>query len=58
LNRELLKTNHYSDLNVENEKKYIYSVRAVKRVVKTDVEGKGSLGVPVTPLTSSHLLLR
>jgi len=40
LNRELLKTNHYSDLNVENEKKYIYSVRAVKRVVKTDVEGR------------------
>jgi fibronectin type 3 domain-containing protein len=34
---------------VENEKKYIYSVRAVRRVVKTDVEGKGSLGVPVTP---------
>ena len=50
LNRELLKTNRYSDLNVENEKKYIYSVRAVKRVVKTDVEGKGSLGVPVTPI--------
>jgi fibronectin type 3 domain-containing protein len=50
LNRDLLKTNRYSDLNVENEKKYIYSVRAVKRVVKTDVEGKGSLGVPVTPI--------
>jgi fibronectin type 3 domain-containing protein len=50
LNRELVKTNHYSDLSVENEKKYIYSVRAVKRVGKTDVEGKGSLGVPVTPI--------
>jgi fibronectin type 3 domain-containing protein len=50
LNREPLKTTHYSDLNVENEKKYIYSVRAVRRVVKTDVEGKGSLGVPVTPI--------
>jgi fibronectin type 3 domain-containing protein len=49
LNREPLTTPHYSDLNVENEKKYIYSVRAVRRVVKTDVEGKGSLGVPVTP---------
>ncbi len=49
LNREPLTTTHYSDLNVENEKRYIYSVRAVRRVVKTDVEGKGSLGVPVTP---------
>jgi fibronectin type 3 domain-containing protein len=49
LNREPLTTAHFSDLNVENEKKYIYSVRAVRRVVKTDVEGKGSLGVPVTP---------
>ena len=49
LNREPLTTPHYSDLNVENEKKYIFSVRAVRRVVKTDVEGKGSLGVPVTP---------
>jgi fibronectin type 3 domain-containing protein len=34
---------------VENEKRYTYSVRAVRQVVKTDVEGKGSLGVPVTP---------
>jgi fibronectin type 3 domain-containing protein len=49
MNRELMKTAHYSDLNVENEKRYIYSVRAVRRVVKTDVEGKGSLGIPVTP---------
>jgi fibronectin type 3 domain-containing protein len=49
LNREPLATTHFSDLNVENEKKYIYSVRAVRRVVKTDVEGKGSLGIPFTP---------
>jgi fibronectin type 3 domain-containing protein len=49
LNREPLTTTHFLDLNVENEKKYIYSVRAVRRVVKTDVEGKGSLEVPVTP---------
>jgi len=49
LNRESLTTTQYSDLNVENEKRYIYSTRAVRRVVKTDVEGKGSLSVPVTP---------
>ncbi|NWG01863.1 MAG: hypothetical protein HXY44_03270 [Syntrophaceae bacterium] len=49
LNREPLAVTHFSDLNVENEKKYFYSVRAVKKVVKTDVEGKGSLEVPVTP---------
>ena len=49
LNRETLTTTQYSDLNVENEKKYIYSVRAVRRVVKTDVEGKGSLEIPITP---------
>ena len=49
LNREPLTTIHYSDLNVENEKRYIYSVRAVRRVAKTDVEGKGSPGIPVTP---------
>jgi fibronectin type 3 domain-containing protein len=49
LNRGLLTATHYSDLTVENEKTYIYSVRAVRKVVKTDVEGKGSLGIPVTP---------
>ena len=49
LNREPLTATQYTDLSVENEKKYIYSVRAVKRVVKTDVEGKGSLDTPVTP---------
>jgi len=49
LNREPLTTTHFSDLSVENEKKYIYSVRAVRKVVKTDVEGKGSLGAPITP---------
>jgi hypothetical protein len=49
LNRDPLTVTLYTDLNVENEKQYIYSVRAVRRVVKTDVEGKGSLDVPVTP---------
>jgi len=49
LNRVPLTVTQYIDLNVENEKRYIYSVRAVRRVVKTDVEGKGSLGTPVTP---------
>jgi len=49
LNRDVLRVTQYSDLSVENEKRYIYSVRAVKRIVKTDVEGKGSLSLPVTP---------
>ncbi len=49
LNREVLTVTQYIDLTVENEKRYIYSVRAVKRVVKTDVEGKGSLSLPITP---------
>jgi fibronectin type 3 domain-containing protein len=49
LNREPLKDTHYTDLNVENEKNYIYSVRAVKRVVKTGVEGEESPQVTVTP---------
>jgi fibronectin type 3 domain-containing protein len=49
LNRVPLTVTQYTDLSVENEKKYIYSVRAVKRVVKTDVEGKGSQDVTVTP---------
>ena len=49
LNREPLTVTQYTDLNVENEKRYIYSVRAVRRVVKTDVEGEGSLGTPITP---------
>jgi fibronectin type 3 domain-containing protein len=50
LNREPLTVTQYTDLNVENEKNYIYSVRAVRRVVKTDVEGKGSQEVSVTPI--------
>jgi fibronectin type 3 domain-containing protein len=50
LNREPLRENHYMDLGVHNDIKYFYSVRAVKRVVKTDVEGKGSPGIPVTPI--------
>lgn len=49
LNTEPLTQTHYTDLNVENEQKYVYSVRAVRRVVKTDIEGKGSPGVSVTP---------
>jgi len=50
LNRESLKVTQYTDLNVQNDIKYIYSVRSVKRVVKTDVEGKGSPGNPATPI--------
>ena len=49
LNRTVLVEEKYTDLNVENEKRYVYSIRAVRRVVKTEIEGKGSLGVPVTP---------
>jgi fibronectin type 3 domain-containing protein len=49
LNRSPLTETRYIDLSVENEKRYVYTVRAVKRMVKTDVEGKDSLGVPVTP---------
>ncbi len=49
INREVLTTTQFTDLTVENEKKYIYSVRAVKRVVKTDIEGKGSLSLPIMP---------
>lgn len=49
INRTPLTTNQYSDLNVENERRYFYSVRALKKVVKTDVEGKGSLEIGVTP---------
>lgn len=49
LNREPLTATQYTDLGVENEKRYIYSVRAVRQVVKTSVEGKGSLSPPITP---------
>jgi fibronectin type 3 domain-containing protein len=49
LNREPLKVGRYTDLNVQNEIKYIYSVRTVRRVAKTDVEGNGSLETPITP---------
>ena len=49
VNRTVLVEEKYTDLNVENEKRYVYSIRAVRRVVKTEIEGKGSLGVPVTP---------
>ena len=50
LNREPLNATQYTDLNVQNDIKYIYSVRSVKRVVKTDVEGRGSPGIPATPI--------
>jgi fibronectin type 3 domain-containing protein len=36
-------------LGVENDKRYIYSIRTLRRVVKTDVEGKGSQEVVGTP---------
>jgi fibronectin type 3 domain-containing protein len=49
LNRSPLTETRYTDLSVENEKRYVYTVRAIKRMVKTDVEGKDSLDVPVTP---------
>jgi len=49
VNRQPLATAEYTDLGVQNEKTYFYSVRAVKRVVKTEVEGVGSTEIPVTP---------
>lgn len=49
INREVLNTTQFTDLSVENDRQYIYTVRAVKRVVKTDVEGKGALSLPITP---------
>jgi hypothetical protein len=49
LNREPLPEAHLTDLSVENEKKYVYSVRTLRRVVKTDVEGKSSQEVVATP---------
>ena len=50
LNRESVREDHYTDLGVHNDIKYFYSVRAMKRVVKTDVEGKGSPALAVTPM--------
>jgi fibronectin type 3 domain-containing protein len=49
LNREPLLDTQFTDLSVENDKKYIYSVRTLKRVVKTDVEGRNSQEVAATP---------
>ncbi|OGP86894.1 MAG: hypothetical protein A2156_12500 [Deltaproteobacteria bacterium RBG_16_48_10] len=49
INREPLLETQFTDLSVENDKKYIYSVRTLRRVVKTDVEGKDSQEVAVTP---------
>lgn len=53
LNREPLNITQYTDLTVHNDIKYTYSVRTVKRVVKTDVEGKGSPGITVTPIKTT-----
>jgi len=50
LNREPLEETRYTDLNVQNDRRYFYSVRAVKPVVKTNIEGKGSLDLSVTPI--------
>jgi len=50
LNRRPLTETMYTDLQVENDKRYVYSIRAVKQVVKTEVEGRGTLGIPVTPM--------
>jgi len=49
LNRDPINATLYTDLNVENEKKFVYSIRAVRKVGKTEIEGKGSLEIPVTP---------
>lgn len=49
LNREPLGVTEYADLSVTNETRYSYSVRSVRRVGKTDLEGKGSLDLPLTP---------
>ena len=53
LNREPLTVTQFADLNVEDEKEYIYSIRALRRVVKTDMEGRGSQEISVTP---THLI--
>ena len=50
VNRGPIKEDHYTDLAVHNDIKYFYSVRALRRVVKTDVEGKGSPALSVTPI--------
>jgi fibronectin type 3 domain-containing protein len=49
LNRGPLLETQFTDLSVENEKKYTYSVRTLRRVAKTEVEGKGSQEVAATP---------
>jgi len=49
LNRTVLTSTQYTDLGVENDKKYFYTVRSLKRIVKSDVEGKGSPEVAVIP---------
>ncbi len=49
LNRDPLPISQYTDLGVENDRTYIYSIHAVRRVVKTDIEGKGALTPMVLP---------
>jgi fibronectin type 3 domain-containing protein len=49
LNREPLPETQFTDLSVENERKYIYFVRTLRRVVKTDVEGRNSQEIAATP---------
>lgn len=49
LNRDPVHLPQYTDLSVENEKRYVYSIRAVRRVVQTDIEGKGALTPLVIP---------
>jgi len=50
LNREPIEGTRHTDLNVENDRTYFYSVRAVKQAVKTYIEGKGSPEISVTPI--------
>jgi len=49
INSVPIKVTYYTDLNVENDKKYFYSVRALKRVVTTDIEGIGSSEIAIIP---------
>lgn len=49
LNRDPLEATWYTDFTVENEKTYLYSIRAVRRVGRTNLEGQGSPDVSVTP---------
>jgi len=39
----------YADMGLENEQEYVYSIRSVRRVVKTLIESQDSPEVTVTP---------